>query len=659
VKAWRAMSSTIGLSLLSLLYVAVPTSVLATVLGLLLRSARRMGWPFGKLWMVPLDRLDQQLDVYVFVFWTCLNLNALVMTTFTIAFTWPNSQRYVLLNGALIGGKRLSCAFFKNFIFTVYVTGLWLFRAGKCSQLNAGRLISLAHFIFMVVGSAVSGEDASAVMLKEYGLPSIFMLFGVLSNVEWAMFLCSLLGCFFVVARTGLLSVQRPWFDYKSMSADSTYLPVTMAVGNLLFLTAIRIVALYKSARIAKHFATEDTARTEFLQSVTHEIKSPLNGILGCVELMSGSVDNLTLDQQEQLEVISHSGAVLSLLVDNVLSKERTSLLSESVVVVRRDLRLFFEDVFRVLRKLVYKPNMEFVLELDKRLPITAVIPASMLTQILLNLGMNAMKHASQGREVCFAVQFESETKTLVCEIRDRGPGIKNEEALFERSKVMMASTSGTGLGLHVCRILCKAIGAIIGYRPNGHRGSVFFVRLQVDSDERYCGTWEDDSQEPIRRNSGMVQVTALGGLGPDECGALVVDDSKVNVKVLTGLLTKRLEVPLKVIGEAEDGVEALKYLLNRGVCETVRLIVFMDIQMPRMDGNKCAKCWRELEKTLNLKPAFLVAVSAGHEATTPDFFDAVLPKPIQLFGLKGVVDKWIPIIGRTTPLRGASEETE
>ncbi len=301
-----------------------------------------------------------------------------------------------------------------------------MFRLGVCSQLNAGRLISLAHLAFMMVGSSVSGEDATAVMLKEYALPSVFMLFGVISNIDWAMILCAILGGFFVVARTGAFSLRDPWFDYKSMSADSMYLPATMAVGNLLFLAAVRVIAAYKSARVAQHFTGQEASRIEFLQSVTHEIKSPLNGILGCVELLSGSCDNLTADQQKQLAVVSHCGAVLSLLVDNVLSKERALVVSGLVVAEARDLRLFFKDVFKVLQKLVYRPEVEFALELDKCLPKFALIPAPMLVQILLNLGMNAIKHALEGREVCLAAHFESKTQSLICEVRDRGPGIKN-----------------------------------------------------------------------------------------------------------------------------------------------------------------------------------------------------------------------------------------
>ncbi len=498
-----------------------------------------------------------------------------------------------------------------------------------------------------MVGSSVSGQDASAVMLKEYALPSIFMLFGVISNIEWAMFLCSLLGGFFVVAQTGLLSVQNPWFNYKSMSEASTYLPATMAVGNLLFLAAIRIVALYKSARVAEHFAAEDAARTDFLQSVTHEIKSPLNGILGCVELMSGSAENLTVDQHEQLSVISHSGAVLSLLVDNILSNERTHVLSDAVVLESRDLRQFFEHVFKVLRNLVYKSDIEFTLDVDKRLPAIALIPASMLTQILLNLGMNAIKHASQGREVCLAALYDSATNVLTCEIRDRGPGVEKEDALFEPSKVKMAATSGTGLGLHVCKILSKAIGATMGYRPNGHRGSVFFVRLRVGTAECH------DEEGLVRANPSASELAALANVSQE---ALVVDDNKVNLKVLTSMLTKRLEAPFKSCSEVEDGVAALKYLLNRSGSKNAPLIVFMDIQMPKMDGNQCSKYWRELEGTLKLEPAFLVAVSAGHFANAPEYFDAVLPKPIQLLGLKDLVDKWR---ARVLSPRLAEEETE
>ncbi len=138
-----------------------------------------------------------------------------------------------------------------------------------------------------------------------------------------------------------------------------------------------------------------------------------------------------------------------------------------------------------------------------------------------------------------------------------------------------------------------------------------------------------------------MYLLCGFGSKLTSHCEALVVDDNKVNVKVMTGMLTRRLVAPLAVCGEAQDGAVALKYLLNRSGCRSAPLIVFMDIQMPRMDGNECAKYWRELERSLKLDRAFLVAVRAGHAANVPDRFDAVLPKPIQLAGLKDLVDKW------------------
>ncbi len=509
----------------------------------------------------------------------------------------------------------------------------------------------------MVLGSMTSGEDVTEVMLNSYAVSSIFLFFGVISNLEFAMFLCALLGGFLIAARNGGLSnVFNPWFDYRSMAADGVYLPVAMALGNLLFFAVMRIAATYKSARVAEHFAVQDSARTEFLQSVTHEIKSPLNGILGCIELLSGEAGNLTIDQKEQLEVISHSGAVLSLLVNNVLSKEGTSAASHTVILETRDLRLFFADIFKVLRKLVYKADIEFVLQLDDRLPHCAVIPASMLAQVILNLGMNALKHALKGKEICLAVEFEVKSRTLICEVRDRGPGVKDEGALFAPSKIRMTSTSGTGLGLHICRQLTRSIGATIGYRPNGAKGSVFFVHLPVEADldsppnriESTSATEKtSENEEETTEEVASASVAGTNG-NVAECEALLVDDNKVNIKVLTNLLTKRLTFPLRLGGTAEDGAEALCYLMKRKTCDP--LIVFMDIQMPRMDGNQCAKHWRQLEASLNLSSAFLVAVSAGHATTTSGLFDAVLPKPIQLLGLTDLVHRCRTAFARNSP---------
>jgi nitrogen-specific signal transduction histidine kinase len=101
------------------------------------------------------------------------------------------------------------------------------------------------------------------------------------------------------------------------MYEDSAYLPVVMAITALMHLSVHELIATYKNTRVVNHFIEQSKAKDDFVRCVTHEIKSPLNGILGCADLLANQ-ENHTPEQAEQVSVIMHSATVLNLLVDNV-----------------------------------------------------------------------------------------------------------------------------------------------------------------------------------------------------------------------------------------------------------------------------------------------------------------------------------------------------
>jgi signal transduction histidine kinase/CheY-like chemotaxis protein len=606
-------------------YVLIPTLLLGIALFLLLRRAQRKLFPFCLLDNVTITEVDARLDDGVYVALACF-MTTVIPLTMTQISLWPNSDAYLLLNLALLAG---------------YAVPAFLFVTGRWTRTTASRLTCVVHLLFVALGAFVSGRSSVQVVFDCYAVPVLFGHMAMLSSESFALGLLLQTTLYLsVVDALDLRYSGTPWFDYPSMERSGRLLPLTMAVTCLVHLTLKRVTAAYKAQRLADHFAKVDQQKDDFLCNVTHEIKSPLNGILGCAQLLIASGDNLTPQQREHLSVVVHCSTLLNLLVSNVLNLRR-----EGIRRVPQDkvaLRPYFEELYGLCKNLLYEHSeLRFDMRLSEQLPASAVIPGAVLTPVVLNLVLNAAKHAASGQEVILSAKMES-AGNLVCEVRDRGPGILDPDVMFsERPRQQNSGTSspGTGLGLRVCMTMCESAGCRLSYRPAKAGGSVFSVTVPMGRELIKSSSKESPSARALTPSVSPVAPRLPGSAFE----VLVVDDSTVNVKVCAGLL-KRLGVDATHIHSACNGADALLFLLQRAsAASPCRLLVLMDIQMPLLDGNDATKHWRELEKSLGVTPSFLVAVSAGHESTIDrGIFDATLAKPVMMAALAAIKDAFL-----------------
>ncbi len=245
------------------------------------RAAGRMSFPFAAsvLRKASLVELDDLLDDKIFIIFVVLHLLVLMLTMVQIYF-WPHSTRYLWLNAGL-------CC-----MYAVSIEG---FRRGWWRRETGARIFCISHLVFMCVGASVSGGPVAKVLFDQYAFAAIFSLFALVSSLEFAYFLMMVMSVFVWACEIGLFQPSSdPWFHLASMQKDSTYLPVVVASVVLVHAGARRLVAVFKGRRLIDYFSEASKQKDLFLRNVTHEIKSPLNGIINCAELLQANISKFS-----------------------------------------------------------------------------------------------------------------------------------------------------------------------------------------------------------------------------------------------------------------------------------------------------------------------------------------------------------------------------
>ncbi|WP_375403925.1 hybrid sensor histidine kinase/response regulator [uncultured Sphingomonas sp.] len=371
---------------------------------------------------------------------------------------------------------------------------------------------------------------------------------------------------------------------------------------------------LVAELRRAKHAAeAANEAKTRYLVSVSHEIRSPLNAIYGYAQLLERGGD---VPPQEAGAVIRRSAEHLSNLVESMLEISRIesgtiSLRSDPV-----DIRAFLAQVVDMFRIQAAAKGLSLDLRTTDRLPALVRTDEKRLRQIFINLVSNAVKYTAVGG-IVVTVGYRSQVADI--EVRDTGPGIAADEVErvfepFERGgSAETQAQPGIGLGLAITRLLARVMGGDITVRSTPGDGSQFRLRLMLPE---VAGR----PVEPARH---------IGGYEGPARTVLIVDDDPAQLEVLQSLL-RPLGFVVYAAGNGADGV-ALAARCSPD-------IVLLDIQMPGMGG------WAAAER---LRVAFgaslrIVMVSANaHEATERaghDGHDAFLSKPVALDALLAVM---------------------
>lgn len=377
-----------------------------------------------------------------------------------------------------------------------------------------------------------------------------------------------------------------------------------------------------------------DRAKSEFLAVMSHEIRTPLNSVLGFADLLTES--DLSPAQREQIEMIRRSGDALLLLLNDILDFSRIESGKMPIQPSAVEIRSCLRDVVDLYRATAQAKGLALEISVNEEVPESLCTDPGRLRQILLNLVGNAVKFTPSGEVRVRALQGPKDSADgrfpLRIEVADTGIGIPPDKVarLFKPFSQADSSTTrrfgGTGLGLAICKRLAELLGGDVHLLKSSPSGSTFALDLTLVHvpNETSSSDGTAASVQPQKTRSGGFRV-------------LVVEDNPVN-----RMLAQRMLLSLGIPSDsAEDGEKGLKAHQSEPYD-----VIFMDLQMPVMDGMAAAQAIRTLEqKNPGLRRAHIIALTADAMAGDRDRciesgMDDYLSKPIRRADLSAALDK-------------------
>ncbi|WP_210436501.1 CHASE3 domain-containing protein [Bermanella marisrubri] len=370
--------------------------------------------------------------------------------------------------------------------------------------------------------------------------------------------------------------------------------------------------ALNESRHAAKVAQDANRAKGDFLSNMSHEIRNPLNGIYGILQLLSKN-EQLDSEARDLLSKAVYSTKSLGFIINDILDFSK---------IESRALRL--EEMPFSFDQIVAQTQSEIgALAKEKSVKITSKPLAkdvdgwlgdpTRVKQILLNLLSNGVKFAKGGRVDINAWTEHLDGKIHLCfSVDDNGVGMDQEtlSRLFNRFEQASASTSrrfgGSGLGLAITKALVEMMDGSIEVTSEIHKGTSVKVRLPLE---------HSDIQSPTQDLTGQIDAPSLEGKN-----ILLVEDNDINQVVFESMM-EQTGADIKVAVNGRQGIEFIE--------QSIPDLVFMDIFMPEMGGIEA--CQLIKEKYPNLPIVALTANVMEHEVRHYEEvgFDGCLGKPL------------------------------
>ncbi|MCL2043011.1 MAG: ATP-binding protein [Treponema sp.] len=395
-------------------------------------------------------------------------------------------------------------------------------------------------------------------------------------------------------------------------------------------------------------------AKSDFLAIMSHEIRSPLNAVIGFSEIeLRGE---LQPSARENITHIHRSGTMLLSLINEILDISKIESGKLELIPAEYETAPLISGTAGLNRIRISGKPVRFVLEISSGFPAKLRGDELRIRQILNNLLSNAIKYTNEG-EIKLTIINEKLTNNVLVKfiISDTGIGIRPEDMdrLFENYAQLDAQANrkveGTGLGLAITKTLAEMMGGGISAESEYGKGSCFTAWILQE--EIQAPPIGEECAESLR-NFSYASYKKVQEIIPVElpgCRVLIVDDIPENLLVAGGLL-KPYGLHIDTAGSGQEAIDLVK--------QHDYSLIFMDHMMPEMDGVETAARIREV---INSSPVPIIAMTANALRDMKEFylehgFQDYLTKPVNPQELDKAVKKWIgPGINNRELLRSPS----
>lgn len=391
-----------------------------------------------------------------------------------------------------------------------------------------------------------------------------------------------------------------------------------------------RITELERILEVARR---ADRAKSEFLANISHELRTPMSGLIGLMNLVLDGP--LAAEQKEQLETAQGCAEAMMTLLNDLLDLSKIEAGRMELEEIPFDIRQLATDCANTHAAKAREKGLQLGCVVAKGMPPELVGDPLRIRQILHNLLSNAVKFTSKGEVRAFidmpaVLKVGYKPLTLRMVVSDTGVGIapERQQAIFSEYTQADASVSrcygGTGLGLAITLRLVELHGGEIRLESEPGRGCRFTVELPVRP-----------APERVIRDAAQ---TAVSDALPGERVAgrvLLVEDNVINQKIVTTLLSRR-GIRADVAASGEQALQLLD--------ESDYRLVLMDVQMPGMDGLETTRRLRADERFGNLPVIAMTAhaMSGDRERCLEAGMTDYLTKPVSLADLLMVLARYL-----------------
>ncbi len=523
--------------------------------------------------------------------------------------------------------------------FLIYVDDLQKHRYRKMHMVVA--VVDIMIFVFCTILQMTGTRDLMDMSLLIFvGIAMALGVIVITFVLDWRKgYLKSyrLVAVGFLGLVVAVLIQMVSFYDVSQISKGTA---IAAGVVFLLLMATIKsITDLFKLERQRQDAVIASEAKAKFLARISHEIRTPINAVLGMDEMIlrESTQNNVT----EYAMDIRSAGKTLLSLVNDVLDMSKIESGKMEIIPSDYEVYKLIDNCYNLVAINIEEKGLELEVVVDETVPSVLHGDEIRIRQVIINLLTNAVKYTKEGK-ITFKVgyrELDSDNIMLSIMVSDTGIGITKEsqEILFDAFERFDDDNTkhieGSGLGLNIVKQLIELMGGTISVHSEYGIGSVFTVFLpQLVVNSEPMGAYEPEQVTDVSRYEYKEMFTAPGAK------VLVVDDVDVNIKVFKGLL-KSTGVN---VDAATNGAACLELVRKKRYD-----IIFLDHIMPEMDGIQVLEQMKQMKNSPNEHTPVIMltanALTGAREEYARCGFDDYITKPLRHIELEHIMVKYLP----------------